>query len=140
MRFLQMFLVAVFCMFLFASCSGGTGVMISDRELDNGNGNTDDPLGVAISPQTLLTESVQGGSVVVHTKIPYSTVDRHSVQLEGVDAVRTKADLTGALVAYFREADIKVLVSPPEATLTLTGLYLDGTPFEGSDTVKVKAN
>ena len=101
------------------------------------NSRTDDPLGVAVSPQTLLLGCEQGGSVVVHTFIPYSTVDTATVELNGIAATWTKADDCGYLVAYFDEGEIKAIVSPPSAVLTLTGKTKDGVPFEGSDGVRV---
>jgi len=101
------------------------------------NARTDDPLGVAVSPQMLLLSSDQGGEVTVHTAIPLSSVDRASVALDGIAATGTGADACGNLVAKFCEADVKAIVSPPEATLTLTGVLTSGETFSGSDTVKV---
>ncbi len=99
----------------------------------------DQQLVIKIAPQRLLLSDVQSGTVVVHAEIDYDVVDTASVLLEGVPALHTKADLRGELVAYFDEAAIKALVSPPRATLTLTGTTIDGTAFSGSDTVKVKS-
>lgn len=92
---------------------------------------------VLISPQTLLLGTEQGGSVVVHMAIPASQVDSSTVALDGVAALSTWADSRGDLVASFDEAAIKAIVAPPSATLTLTGNLHDGTPFAGSDTVRV---
>jgi len=101
------------------------------------NSRTDDALGVAVSPQTLLLGSDQGGFVTVHTAIPFGAVDRSSIQLSGVDVVFTKADSCGNLVAKFSEDAVKAIVAPPETTLTLTGVMKDGESFAGSDTVRV---
>ena len=101
------------------------------------NARTDDPLGVAVSPQTLLLSSDQGGEVSVHTAIPYGAVDRSTIELNGVAVAWTKADSCGNLVAKFDEAAIKAVASAPETIFTLTGLYDDGEPFSGSDTVRV---
>ena len=101
------------------------------------NSRTDDPLGVAVAPQTLLLGSDQGGSVVVHTAIPYSSVETSSVTLDGLAVKWTKADSCGNLVAYFSEAEVKAMVAPPSAELTLSGLTKDGESFSGSDTVRV---
>lgn len=98
---------------------------------------TDDPLGIAVSPQTLLLNSSRGGSVSVHTDIKLSAVDTTSLKLNGIPAKGAGADATGCLVASFDEAAVKAIVAPPQATLTLTGLYKDGTAFSGSDTVRV---
>ena len=101
------------------------------------NNRTDDPLGVAVSPQALLLGFDQGGSVVVHTKIPYGSVDKTSIELNGIASTWTKADDCGNLVAYFDEDEVKAIVAPPSAVMTLTGTLNSGQPFEGSDTVKV---
>ncbi len=127
--------MVVLCML--ASCSSG-GITSADVDRTIDNGNTDDALGVAVSPQTLLLSSNQGGFVVVHTFIPYSTVNRTGLTLNFVPAFRTKADDCGNLVAYFNEAAIKAIVTPPDELMTLRGTYTNGQSFEGSDTVKVK--
>ncbi len=48
------------------------------------NSRTDDPLGIAVSPQTLILGFDQGGSVKVHTAIPLGTVIRCTVTLNGI--------------------------------------------------------
>ena len=101
------------------------------------NNRTDDPLGVAVSPQMLLLGRDQGGSVVVHTSIPYGSVDTASLELNGLPVVWTKADDCGNLVAYFDEDAVKAIVAPPSAVMTLTGTTKDGVPFEGSDSIRV---
>ncbi len=98
---------------------------------------SDDLLGIAVSPQNLILNWDQGGSVVVHTDIPYGLVDVSSLELSGVSVWWTKADDRGCLVAFFHEAAVEAIVSPPSATLTLTGCYGDGEEFAGSDTVMV---
>jgi len=101
------------------------------------NSRTEDPLGVAISPQTLILSLDQGGAVTVHTAIRFSAVNAATVTLEGVPADSAWADSRGSLVARFSEAEVEALVTPPSATLTLEGLMKDGTAFAGSDTVRV---
>lgn len=98
---------------------------------------SDDPLGVAVSPQTLILDFEQGGHVVVHTDIPYSKVNTSSLELSGVPVWWTKADDRGCLVAYFHEEEVEVIVAPPSAVLTLTGETKDGAAFSGSDSVQV---
>lgn len=93
---------------------------------------------VQVSPGTLLLSSDQGGQVSVHTNIPYLQVNAGSVQLSGIPVVWTKADSQGNLVAKFDESAVKAIVQPGRATLTLTGLYLNGVGFSGSDTVTVR--
>jgi hypothetical protein len=107
------------------------------QAFSNSAGRVDDPLGVAVSPQTLLLSSDQGGRVTVHTSIPCSSVDRGTLALNGVPVSSVGADALGHLVAGFDEAAIKAVVTPPEAVMTLTGSYTDGTAFAGSDTVRV---
>ena len=101
------------------------------------NNRTDDPLGVAVSPQTLILGASQGGSVKVHTAIPVGSVDRASVTLNGLPAAGIGVDSLGNMVGIFSEDAVKAMVEPPSAVLTLEGLYKDGSPFAGSDTVRV---
>ena len=91
----------------------------------------------AVSPQTIILGSDQGTSVTVHAEIPYSTVDRASLTLNGLAAKGSKSDNRGELVAFFNEEAIKNMVSVPKATLTLEGRTLAGEAFSGSDTVRV---
>lgn len=120
-------------MFLACVCGlvlGTTGAALAGER-------TDDPLGVAVSPLTLLLGEDQGGTVTVHTDIPYRSVDTSTVALNGIPAAWTRVDIQGELVGEFLEADIKAIVTPPEEVLTLTGNYTDGTAWSGSDTVRV---
>ncbi|MCP4642345.1 MAG: hypothetical protein GY851_18005 [bacterium] len=121
---------------LVALCVIGIGVGFVAEQAFCGN-RSDDPLGVAVSPQTFLLRSDQGGEVTVHTDIPLAIVDRGSVELNGIPALYTKADARGCLVGKFSEDAVKAIVSAPKETLTLTGLTEDGMPFSGSDTVRV---
>lgn len=100
------------------------------------NSRTEDPLGIAVSPQTLLLSQSQG-SVSVHTDIPYGSVLLASLDLNGVVPCGTKADARGCLVAKFLENDVKAIVSPPSTVLTLSGVLNSGVAFSGSDTVRV---
>lgn len=101
------------------------------------NSRTDDPLGVAVSPQTLILSMNQGGAVTVHTAIPFTGVNRDTLTLNGVPAEASWPDSRGNLVARFSEEEIEALVAPPGAVLTLEGLMVDGAPFAGSDEVQV---
>jgi len=91
----------------------------------------------AVSPQTMILGSDQGTSVTVHAEIPYSTVDKTSLTLNGIPAKGSKSDNRGELVAFFNEEAVKSIVSVPSATLTLEGLTTAGGAFSGSDTVRV---
>ena len=101
------------------------------------SGRTDDPLGVAVSPHTLIIGADQGGTVAVHTAIPSSAVDTTTLALNGIPVLWTKADARGELVAMFSEGEVKAIVAPPSAVLTLTGELEDGTGFSGSDEARV---
>jgi len=101
------------------------------------SGRTDDPLGVAVSPHTLILGADQGGTVAVHTAIPLSAVDTSTLDLNGIPVMWTKADARGELVAMFSEDAVKAIVTPPSALLTLTGEMKDGTGFWGSDEAQV---
>ena len=70
------------------------------------NNRTDDPLGIAISPQALILGMEQSGRVTVHTDIPGSTVNRSTVALNDIPASSTWVDLRGNLVAGFSEVEI----------------------------------
>jgi len=98
---------------------------------------TDDPLGVAVSPQTFILSLDQGGAVTVHTAIRYVDVDCSTLQLNGIPVAWTHIDSRGQVVAEFNEAAVKAIVAPPEAVLTLTGKMKTGESFSGSDTVRV---
>ncbi len=105
---------------------------------------------IMCSPSAVVMKSAANGDwMTVHTDLAYSSVDTASVKLvvdgaEILDVVATKADDCGNLVAKFSLTELKGLVSPPSATLTLTGLTKDvdgvaGVAFAGSDTVVVRA-
>ncbi|GMU20147.1 MAG: hypothetical protein AMXMBFR13_02460 [Phycisphaerae bacterium] len=101
------------------------------------NNRTTDPIGVAVSPQTLVLSKDQGGAVTVHTAIPLSQVDPVGLALSGVPADAVWADDRGNLVCRFSETAIEAIVSPPRAVLTLVGNRIDGSVFSGSDSVRV---
>lgn len=92
---------------------------------------------VTVSPSTIVLGCDKGSMVTVHTDIALSAVDRTSVELNGVPAAYTKSDNCGNLVAKFNQEDIEAIVAPPDATLVLTGMTIDGFPFSGADTVRV---
>jgi hypothetical protein len=92
---------------------------------------------VKVTPSAIVLES-EGTWVTVHTSIALSAVDTSTLTLNGVGVAWTKADAKGNLVAKFAQADIKAIITPPEATLELSGLTKAGVEFSGSDTVLVK--
>lgn len=113
-------------------------VALAVMPLASAGNRTDDPLGIAVSPQKLLLGAVQSGTVIVHTDIPISIVDTSKLELNGLLAIGAYADSLGHVVAVFNEADVKARVAPPSALLTLTGCYVSDGEFSGSDTVMVE--
>ena len=93
---------------------------------------------VQVAPHTMLLSSSQADFVTVHAEIAYGLVDTSTLTLNGVVVAWTKADSRGELVAKFREADVKAVLSSPETTLTLRGMTVAGGEFSGEDTVKVR--
>lgn len=96
-----------------------------------------DEIAIVVSPSMIAINS-QGTVVSVHTNIPYGAVYRASLTLNKVEIAWTKSDNLGYLVAKFNLDDVKAIVAPPSAELTLTGVLTDGTPFAASDTVQVR--
>jgi len=103
----------------------------------SGGGRTTEVV-IRIAPSVLHMDKDQGGEVTVHAGIPLGEVDTSSITLSGIPALHTKADARGNLVAKFNEDEVKAAISPPEATLTLTGLTVDDNPLEGSARVVVR--
>ncbi|MGB2821622.1 MAG: hypothetical protein WBF17_11615 [Phycisphaerae bacterium] len=96
-----------------------------------------DGVQIVVAPNTLVL-SAPGAWVSVHTNLPFGSVDRSTLELNGLAVAWTKADSRGNLVAKFDIDAVKAIVEPDEATLTLTGAMLDGEPFAASDTISVK--
>lgn len=93
---------------------------------------------VVVAPSTLALRS-NGAWVTVHADIPLSVVSDtwKALELNGVEVVWIDADNHGDLVAKFAIDEVKAIVSAPSADLTLTGVTNDGTPFAGTDTIRV---
>ncbi|MBN1292765.1 MAG: hypothetical protein JXB48_13070 [Candidatus Latescibacteria bacterium] len=112
-----------------------TGICTADVQSD-----TDEVSGtinITIAPKTLVL-GLQGEWVTVHTDIAYSSVDGSSVELDGIVASSVFPDNRGNLVAKFTQEAVEAIVTPPQATLTLTGSYKTNESFTGSDTIAVK--
>ncbi|MBN1125208.1 MAG: hypothetical protein JXA82_09375 [Sedimentisphaerales bacterium] len=108
------------------------GIVIANQS------NQGDGINITISPNTLVLDN-DGGSVSVHTNIPFGSVNTDTVFLEGITPYLCKADSLGDLVVKVDTADVKAIVSPGQVTLTLTGKLIDGDiPFQASDTITVK--
>lgn len=114
----------------------GAGPLLSGNGPGGADVPVDDAVAVAISPGTLNLGS-SGEWVTAHVDIPFAAVAAGSVDLGGVPAALLKADDCGNLVAKFAIEDVKAIVAPPSATLTLTGTTKDGDVFSGSDTIQV---
>ena len=109
----------------------GTSFVMANKASD-GEGDC-----ITISPKTLVLSS-EDTIVTVHSNIPYVSVNTVSLTLNGIPATFSKADACGDLVVKFGRADVKDIVEPGIATLTLSGELKDGSLFEASDTITVK--
>lgn len=109
----------------------GTSLVVANKASD-GEGFC-----ITISPNTLVLHG-EDTIVTVHSNIPYASVNTVSLTLNGIPASFSKADACGDLVVKFGRADVKDIVEPGLATLTLSGELKDGSPFEASDSITVK--
>lgn len=91
-----------------------------------------------VSPSVLVLASKSTVAVTVHAQVRLSLVQAGTVRLNGVAPYAVFADNRGELVAKFDLATIKAMVTPPEATLTLTAVMKDGSPLVGVDTITVR--
>ncbi len=91
---------------------------------------------IVIPPSTINLQS-QGTWVTVHAEIDYSDVVGATVTLDGIPVKATFADNQGDLVAKFAVEDVRGIVQPGPAELTLSGTTRDGGTFSGTDMVKV---
>lgn len=91
---------------------------------------------IVISPSTINLQAA-GTWVTVHAEIDYSDVVGASVTLDGIPVKATFADNRGDLVAKFLVGDVRDIVQPGTAELTLCGTTRDGGTFSGTDMVKV---
>ncbi len=64
-------------------------------------------------------------------------VDSAAFTLDGIEAKATFADNRGDLVAKFVVGDVRAIVKPGTAELTLYGTTKDGVSFFGTDEVRV---
>ena len=104
--------------------------------------NEGDGYSITISPNTLVLSSPDT-VVTVHSNIPYGAVDTTSLTLTNEEndeaPVRfTKWDACGDLVVKFLKAEVKKIVDPGIAKLTLSGSLTNGKTFEVSDEITVR--
>ncbi len=112
-------------------------LVISGGLLVANTANAGEEFSITISPSTLVLSNTATW-VTVHSNIPYDTVNTVTLTLNGIPAVFTKADSCGDLVVKFNPTDVKNIISPGQATLTLAGELDNGFVFEVSDTITVK--
>jgi hypothetical protein len=96
-------------------------------------------ISITVAPNVLNIAS-QGHVVTVHTDIAYSSVDAHSVYLNGVLIQSWKSDNQGNFVAKFAMEDIETaagLVIGDYNELLLVGYSYDYGAFSGMDQVMV---
>lgn len=113
------------------------GLLATDAFPGGRDDREGDGVQIVITPKMLVL-SAPTTWVTVHTNIPLGLVDCDSLELSGVSVDWTKADNRGNLVAKIAVEGVAEIVAPPSATLTLSGLLADGTPFAASDTISVK--
>ena len=109
----------------------GTSLVLANKATDG------DGFCITISPKTLVLSS-EDTIVTVHSNIPYGYVDTATLTLDDIRATFSKSDACGDLVVRFSRADVKGIVSPGTATLTLFGELTDGSPFKASGSIIVR--
>ena len=95
-----------------------------------------DEIDIQVSPGVISLAS-KAEWVTVHADIPYSQVAGITVTLNGVGVEFTKSDDRGYLVAKFNSGDVKDILEVGMVDLVLSGETWAGTPFTGTDTIKV---
>jgi len=93
---------------------------------------------IDVAPNTLNIQS-EGHVVTVHTDIPYTYVDAHTVTLNGIAIQSYKYDSQGYFVAKFSMLEVKALgeiLELGEVDLQLSGMAI-GDVFTGSQTITV---
>jgi hypothetical protein len=109
----------------------GTSMVTANKQ------NEGDEYSITIAPSTLVL-SGPDTIVTVHSNIPYGTVVTTGLTLNGIEPTYTKADACGDLVVKFSQVDVKDIVDPGIAVLTLSGSLNDGSLFAVSDDITVK--
>jgi PKD repeat protein len=96
------------------------------------------PANVIIKPETLNLASKGVFTAFIQLPAGYGVadIDVSTVVCEGAPAIRgTVSD--GTYIAKFNRPDLVNVTTSNEVTLTVTGELNDGTPFAGSETVRV---
>ena len=103
------------------------------------------PAAVRIKPKTLNLNDIEDGVFTAFITLPegYDVADINvgTVECEGASALRAtiSAAGTGTLVVKFARADLVDVSIGDAVEMSVTGELMDGTVFEGSDTVRVIA-
>lgn len=93
-------------------------------------------VGVDIDPDTLNLSS-KGKSITAYVELPEGcTGDTVDLNLGGVSGTSKGVNDDGLLVVKFDRAEVQALLSPGEATLTVSGT-IDDKEVTGSDTIRV---
>ena len=93
-----------------------------------------------VSPYVFVMD-YQGSALTIHTEVPFSEVDRNSLELHcngTITPYLVKSDSRGNLVAKFAADDVRAIIAPPRAELLLTGLYKDGSSFTLTAVIRVR--
>ncbi len=97
---------------------------------------------IVIAPKQFVID-YQGTRVTVHTSIPYGdavneSIEMHNMDGASIDPIAYFADDRGFLVVKFSAEDLRMIVSPPSAELTMTGDFTAGGSFSATDMIRVK--
>lgn len=97
---------------------------------------------IIISPKQFVIDYL-GTKVSVHTNIPYGDAVNESIEMHNTDGASISADGFGMddrgyLVVKFTAEDMRKIVVPPSAELTMTGDYTTGGSFSATDIIRVK--
>lgn len=99
------------------------------------------PANVIIKPETLNLASKGVFTAFIQLPEGYDVadIDVSTVVCEGAPAVRgsVSEEDTGTYIAKFNRQDLVEVTTGGEVTLTVTGELNDGTPFTGTETIRV---
>lgn len=99
---------------------------------------------VEIKPETINLKSKGKCKAFIEISLPYAedNIVTSTVVCQGARAIDGRVDSNsgGRYVAYFNVQDLEVSINSEgeERVFIVTGQLMDGTKFEGSDTVNVK--
>jgi len=98
------------------------------------------PADVNIEPDTLNLQS-KGNWLTCRIRLPedynVADIDPNSIFLEGIISADSLQINNNAAVVKFSRSEVQSILSIGENEITITGELLDGTVFEGTDTIRV---